>query len=100
MEANSNAMKQARKEFICAILFLILFWWILINCHYWVVENTLVRAIYFIRHIRFTNDYGDALVYSFEHAMDHKMCQNTNVFMFPNQVNWRTIIIWITWFII
>ena len=87
-------------KMVGSILLLILIWWIAINFHYWFAQNALVRAIYYVRYIDFSQAYGDALVHSFQRPINNQICQNTNSLMFPNYVNWRTIIIWISWFIV
>ena len=62
------------------------------------IKTSFIRASYLIKYFDFESVYKNALSYSFDD--EYLLCQNTNVFMFPNQVNWRTIFIWLSWFFV
>ena len=82
------------------IFILVLVCWIFVNVHYFIVENFLLRAMYGIANKNFENVYVDALKYSFTNIGDESFCNNANVVLFPQIICWKSIIIWINWWIV
>ena len=90
---NVNATKEMNQQTIRKIIGVILVAWLIINLNYFSFQTALQRSVYFDKHIHHSTVYVDALL----QYNKVELCNNENILLFPNQVNWQSIIIWINW---